>query len=109
MSSVERNGPMNGKTCLVTGATSGIGEVTARELARRGARVIIIGRSPVRCDSTLERIRAETGATAVEALVSDLSSLDELRRLSQQVLERCDRLDVLVNNAGGMFLTRRES
>src|SRR4051812_7141414 len=109
MSNLERDGTMIGKTCLVTGATAGIGEITARELARRGARVLIVGRSPTRCASTLERIRAETGATAVESLIADLSSQADVRRLADEVRERCPRLDVLVNNAGGMFLTRRES
>jgi NAD(P)-dependent dehydrogenase (short-subunit alcohol dehydrogenase family) len=109
MASVEPDGTMKGKTCMVTGATSGIGEVTARELARRGARVLIAARSAERCAATVERIRAETGATEVESLVADLSSQADLRRLAQQVRERCARLDVLVNNAGGMYLTRRES
>jgi NAD(P)-dependent dehydrogenase (short-subunit alcohol dehydrogenase family) len=100
---------MRGKVCVVTGATSGIGEVAATELARRGARVIIVGRSPERCAATLERIRTQTGATAVESLVADLSSQADVHRLADQVRERCDRLDVLLNNAGGMFLDRRES
>jgi NAD(P)-dependent dehydrogenase (short-subunit alcohol dehydrogenase family) len=100
---------MDGKTCLVTGATSGIGEITARELARLGARVIIVGRSPARCAATTERIRTQTGAVAVESLVADLSSQAEVRRLADQVRGRCDRLDVLVNNAGAMYLDRRES
>src|SRR5262245_29512271 len=100
---------LQGKHCLVTGATAGIGRVTACELARRGARVLIVGRSPERCAATLEHIRAETGTTTVESLVADLSSQADLRRLARQVLERCERLDVLVNNAGGMFLTRRQS
>ena len=51
----------------------------------------------------------QTGATAIESLVADLSSQDQVRRLAEEVRERCDRLDVLVNNAGGMFLDRRES
>lgn len=103
------DGPMKGKTCLVTGATSGIGEIAARELARRGARVLIVGRSPARCAATVERIRAETGTSALESMVADLSSQAEVRRLADEVRGRCDRLDVLVNNAGGMFLDRRES
>jgi NAD(P)-dependent dehydrogenase (short-subunit alcohol dehydrogenase family) len=109
MTSANPDGPMAGKTCLITGATGGIGEVTARELARSGARVIIVGRSPERCAATLGRIRGQTGATAVESLVADLSSQDQVRRLADEVRERCDRLDVLVNNAGGMFLDRRET
>jgi retinol dehydrogenase 12 len=103
------DGPMKGKTCLVTGATSGIGEITARELARLGARVIVVGRSPERCNATAERIRTQTGATAVESMVADLSFQADVRRLAEQVRGRCARLDVLVNNAGGMYLDRRES
>ncbi len=106
---MERDETMKGKVCLVTGATSGIGEVTASELARRGARVIVVGRAPDRCAATLERIRSQTGATAVESLVADLSSQADVRRLAGQVRERCERLDVLLNNAGAMFLERRES
>src|SRR5262245_25858958 len=100
---------MGGKTCLVTGATAGIGEVTARELARRGARVVIVGRSRGRCETTAEAIRRETGNPSVEFLVADLSSQAEVRRLAREFLERHDRLDVLVNNAGALFAQRRES
>jgi NAD(P)-dependent dehydrogenase (short-subunit alcohol dehydrogenase family) len=109
MANPNPDGPMKGKTCLVTGATSGIGEIAARELARLGARVIVVGRSPERCAATLERIRGETGATEVESIVANLSSQAEVRRLADRVRERCKRLDVLLNNAGGMFLERRES
>jgi NAD(P)-dependent dehydrogenase (short-subunit alcohol dehydrogenase family) len=100
---------MRGKTCLVTGATAGIGEVTARELARRGASVVIVGRSHERCGATAEAIRRETGNPAVEFLVADLSAQAEVRRLAREFLERHDRLHVLVNNAGAMFAQRRES
>ncbi len=106
---MEPENSMTGNVCLVTGATSGIGEVTVRELARRGAEVLIVGRSPERCAATLERIRQDTGATAVDSLIADLSIQAEVRRLADQVQDRCPRLDVLVNNAGGMYLARRES
>jgi NAD(P)-dependent dehydrogenase (short-subunit alcohol dehydrogenase family) len=109
MTSAHTDGLMAGKTCVITGATAGIGEVTARELARFGARVLVVGRSPERCAATLERIQGQTGSSAVESLVADLSVQADVRRLAGQVRERCDRLDVLVNNAGGMFLDRRET
>ena len=51
---------MQGKVCLVTGATSGIGQVTATELARRGAHVVIVGRSAQKCEATQQQIRSET-------------------------------------------------
>lgn len=100
---------MAGKTVLVTGATAGIGRVAARELARRGARVVVVGRSRERCDSTVESIRGETGNLDVEALVADLSSQAEVRRLAREFLDRHARLDVLLNNAGAFFSKRRTS
>jgi len=100
---------MPGKVCLVTGATAGIGQVTARELARRGEHVVVVGRSPDRCAQALAEIRAQSPAGSAESLVADLSSLADLRRVADQVIERFPRVDVLVNNAGGIFLSRLES
>ncbi|RUL81931.1 SDR family oxidoreductase [Tautonia sociabilis] len=100
---------MIGKTCLVTGATSGIGAVTAEELARKGATVVLVGRDPTRCEAALARIRQRTGNPRVEALVADLSSQAEVRLLAEEFRRRFDRLDVLVNNAGALFLERRET
>src|SRR5262249_11320987 len=105
----EQDQSMVGKTCLVTGATAGIGEVTARELARRGARVVVVGRSRERCEATREAVRRETGNPSVEFHVADLSSQAEVRRLAREFLGRHRRLDVLVNNAGALFAQRRES
>jgi NAD(P)-dependent dehydrogenase (short-subunit alcohol dehydrogenase family) len=99
--------PMRGKVCLVTGATSGIGLVTARELARRGARVVLVGRNPARCDAAVQHVRAQTGSEEVEALLADLSSQQQVGGLAAQFRARHARLDVLVNNAGGMWLERR--
>src|SRR5262245_49989506 len=100
---------MSGKICLVTGATAGIGEVTARELARRGAHVVLVGRSRERCEATVTTILRETSSPSVEFLVADLSVQAEVRRLAHEFLARHHRLDVLVNNAGAMFDLRRES
>jgi NAD(P)-dependent dehydrogenase (short-subunit alcohol dehydrogenase family) len=98
---------MEGKVCLVTGATSGIGLVTARELARQGARVVLVGRSHEKLDAVLQQIRAETGSQQkAEALLADLSCQEQVRDLARQFQERHQRLDVLVNNAGGMWLKR---
>jgi NAD(P)-dependent dehydrogenase (short-subunit alcohol dehydrogenase family) len=97
-----------GKVFLVTGATSGIGEVTARQLASLGGAVTIVGRSAERAAATVERIKAATGAT-VEVLLADLSSQAQVRRLAGEFLARHDRLDVLVNNAGAVFTRRAES
>ncbi len=98
-----------GRTCLVTGATSGIGEETALGLARLGARVILVGRSRERGERALARIRAESGNDAVDLRLADLASLTEIRRLAAEVLETCPRLHVLVNNAGVVNLRRTTS
>ena len=65
--------PLRGKTVLITGATSGIGLVTARELARQGARVVLVGRSREKCDAAIAQIQAQTGSREAEALLADLS------------------------------------
>ena len=100
---------MTGKTCLVTGATAGIGRVTALELAHMGANVVIAGRDPAKCALTANDIREESGNPAVDFLVADLSSQEEVRRLANEFRERHQHLDVLVNNAGAIHMSRRKS
>ena len=100
---------MKGKTCLVTGASDGIGYVAARELARMGARVVVAGRNAAKTDAAVQRIVAETGNPSVEYLLADLSSQREVRRMADEAEERLPRLDVLLNNAGGIFLSSRPS
>jgi len=107
MAAVSR--PMMGKTCVVTGATSGIGAATAEALAAMGARVIVVGRNPAKCEATVRGITERTGNRSVECLVADLSSQREVRRLAQEILARCPRLDVLVNDAGAIYSKRMES
>jgi retinol dehydrogenase 12 len=99
---------MHGKVCIVTGATGGIGRVTARELARRGAAVVIVGRNRERGQAAAAEARAVGGASAA-FLAADLSAQNDIRRLAGEILERHPRIDVLVNNAGGMFRRRRLS
>ncbi len=98
-----------GKVCMVTGATSGIGKVTARELARCGAAVVVVGRSEARSQATVSQIRQQTANPSVDFLLADLSSRQEIRRLAGEFESRYSRLDVLVNNAGAIMLSRRES
>lgn len=94
---------------MVTGATSGIGQVTARVLAERGAEVIVVSRNAEKCANTVTRIRQQSGNERVNYLVADLSSQGQIRDLVKRFQLRYHRLNVLVNNAGGFFLTRRES
>src|SRR3954465_1788831 len=109
MAESEPGRPMDGKVCLVTGATAGIGLVAASELARRGARVIGVGGSQERCGEAARLIRDQTNGVSVEYLVADLSSQSEIRRLAQGVKATTGRLDVLLNNAGGIYLQRQET
>jgi NAD(P)-dependent dehydrogenase (short-subunit alcohol dehydrogenase family) len=106
---VQTNEDMRGKVCLVTGATSGIGAVTARELARRGARVVLVGRNPDKSAAAVCQIREQTANTEVESLLANLSSRQQVRDLARGFLERHRRLDVLVNNAGGIWLDRLQT
>jgi NAD(P)-dependent dehydrogenase (short-subunit alcohol dehydrogenase family) len=99
---------MQGKVCLITGASSGIGLATARELARRGASVVFVGRSAQRCAAAKEQIETDTGAKNVDYLVADLSSQADIRRLAAEVQDRCPRIDVLINNAGMMAWSGRQ-
>jgi len=97
---------MSGKVCLVTGATSGIGEVTARELTKMGASVVITARTQRKADLAIERIRAASGSKGISGLVADLSSQDQIRSLAAEFMKRHERLDVLINNAGAVYLRR---
>lgn len=96
---------MQGKTCFVTGATSGLGAVAALELARMGATVIVGGRSASKCAAHADEIRRATGAR-VETAVADLASMSEVRRMADDVSGRFERLDALVNNAGTYLFER---
>ncbi len=104
-----RSDLMAGKTCLVTGATAGIGRQVALELAHMGADVVLAGRSQAKCDATASEIREESRNPAVEYLVADLSSQEQVRRLAEEFKDRRQRLDVLVNNAGALFMSRQKS
>jgi NAD(P)-dependent dehydrogenase (short-subunit alcohol dehydrogenase family) len=97
---------IRGKTVLVTGATSGIGLQASIDLARRGARVVMVGRDPRRSDAALAEVNARSGSPDVSLLMCDVSSQAAVRRLAAEYRARYDRLDVLVNNAGGVNKTR---
>jgi NAD(P)-dependent dehydrogenase (short-subunit alcohol dehydrogenase family) len=100
---------MHGNVCMVTGATSGVGLVTAEALARQGATVVIVARNPERGAATVRRIQRETGNSAVECLIADLSAQAQVRQLASEVQRRFARLDVLINNAGAWFSRRQLS
>jgi NAD(P)-dependent dehydrogenase (short-subunit alcohol dehydrogenase family)/catechol 2,3-dioxygenase-like lactoylglutathione lyase family enzyme len=90
---------MEGKTVVVTGASAGVGAAAARQLAGLGATVVPVGRSP-------EKTAAVARDLGVEPLVADFARLGDVRRLAEEIRERCPRIDVLANNAGGIFPRR---
>jgi NAD(P)-dependent dehydrogenase (short-subunit alcohol dehydrogenase family) len=93
---------LRGRTVVVTGASSGIGAAAARRFAELGATVAVVGRSPEKTAAVAEQIGAE-------AHLVDYSRLDDVRRLAGELLTRYPRIDVLANNAGGFFASRKES
>ena len=97
---------MDGKICLVTGATSGIGLSAAATLAALGAEVVVAGRNAVKTVRVAENIRKETGNPRVHTLLADFADLAQVRALAAAFRQRFERLDVLINNAGAVFLRR---
>lgn len=98
---------MVGKVCLVTGATRGLGAVTAEALAALGATVVATGRNAERGQELVSGITQRTGNDDVHFLRADLASMEEVRGLARAFTDRWDRLYVLVANAGTVFPTRR--
>ena len=90
----------NIKTIVITGASSGIGLVVARELARKNWRVIAHGRDPDRSSEAMEHIRKAAPDARVDMLLADLSTMAEVDRFAGEVAAMTDRIDVLANNAG---------
>lgn len=100
---------MEQQVVLVTGGTGGIGRETARGLAEQGATVIIVGRGRERGEAVASELRAATGNPAVHYMQADLADQADTERFATAFREQHDRLDVLVNNAGGVFWERQES
>jgi len=94
---------MKEKTALVTGANSGIGKVTALALARMGAHVVMLCRNRDRGEAAQKEIIQESGNEKVDLMICDLSDMDSVHAFANDFFLRYNRLDVLVNNAGGYF------
>ena len=100
---------MNSKTVLITGASAGIGLQTALELAKQGAEVVMVGRDEGRTAQAVELVKSQTGNQAISYLLADLSSQKDVRKLAQDFKNKYNKLDVLLNNAGAIFLSRKVS
>jgi len=98
---------MRGKTVVITGATSGIGEVAAERLAGMGARLVLVARDKARAEHTLARLRQAGPGVAHTVHYADLSRLAEMRRVARDIAAAEPRIDVLMNNAGAMFSSRQ--
>ncbi len=100
---------MNGKICLVTGGTNGIGKATAEALAQMGATVVIVGRDAQKAAQVTEEIRAASDNQNVDWLLADLSSQQDIRHLAIEFKSKYSQLHVLLNNAGAVFMKRQLS
>lgn len=100
---------MTGKTCIITGATSGIGFETALALARRGAITIVVGRNQKKTEQAAHKITAITKNPSVDYLIADLSSQKDILSISEKFKNTYQSLDVLINNAGAKFVSRFET
>ena len=94
------------RIAVVTGATSGIGKVTARELARQGFRVVLVARDAEKAARTASEIAVAAPGAKVETLLCDMTSQKQIRAAAEELKRRHDRIDVLVNNAGGVWVKR---
>lgn len=99
---------LHNRIALITGATDGIGKITAEALAQMGAQVVITGRNPQKAEAVAKELSQASGRQ-VDFLTGDLSSQDEVRGLVDEFKTRYDHLDILVNNAGAVFMKRRAS
>ena len=100
---------MKNPICLITGATEGVGKVTALELAKNGFTIVVAARNPNKAEALLQEIETSTGNTSCDYIVADLASLGQVRQLAETFRRRYSTLDVLLNNAGVFLSTRTET
>jgi len=98
---------MQGKTVVITGGTSGIGEVAALRLAGMGARIVLTARGKARGEATLDRLNKHAPGLAHKVHYVDLAQTGEMKRVAAEIAAQEPRIDVLINNAGAMFSQRQ--
>jgi len=106
---VTRDSEMQGRVCMITGATHGIGLAAAHALARRGASLVLVGRNRERGEAVVDEVRRRSGNRDVELLIADLSLQAEVERLASEFLAADRPLHVLLNNAGVVNIRRIET
>src|SRR5712691_2834249 len=99
---------MNSPICLITGATEGIGKVTALELAKKSFTIVVAARNASKAEALKKEIEISTGNSSCDYIVADLVSLHQVRQLAETFRCRYETLDVLINNAGVFFRARTE-
>ena len=107
MTGTRDNADMTGKVCMVTGATSGLGRATARQLAQRGATVVVVGRNEATAATAAQGVAASAHQAQVDWLAADLAVQSQVRELATEFTRRHERLDVLINNAGTISRYRK--
>lgn len=97
---------MERKTALITGATAGIGKVTAKKLAFKNYKIVIVGRNKEKTEECVAEIKRDSSNPHIEYLLGDLSIMDDARRIGNEFNEKYEHLHLLINNAGGVYQTR---
>jgi NAD(P)-dependent dehydrogenase (short-subunit alcohol dehydrogenase family) len=102
-----KESPVKGKTIVITGGTSGIGEVAAQRLAQTGARIVLIARDKSRAAATMARLQGTAPGLAHMVHYADLTRVSEMKRVAAEIASQEPRIDVLINNAGAIFARRK--
>lgn len=100
---------MERKTALITGATAGIGKVTAKKLAFKNYKIVIVGRNKEKTEECVAEIKRATSNPHIEYLLGDLSVMDDARRIGNEFNAKYEDLHLLINNAGGVYQSREET
>ena len=103
------NADLTDKVCMITGATSGIGQATAMALAGAGAKVFLVCRNEDKGLATKQKIVKQSGSEKIELLIGDLASLEDVRKIAADFLARNEKLHILINNAGVITTQRQTS
>ncbi len=97
---------LTGKVVAITGPTSGLGLAATRQMAANGASIVMVARNPEKAASVRDEIASETGNDSLSTVIADMGNLEDVRAAASSIMGSCDRLDVLVHNAGALSNVR---